>query len=809
VVRLLKWLLALGGVLGLSAAAALAGAVWWLARDLPDHAVLAAYEPRVMSRVHAGDGTPMAVFARENRAFVSIEEVPAQVRNAFVSAEDQNFYRHPGIDPVGILKAAVRNVGNVVYGRRLHGASTITQQVAENMLLSRDSSLAGKIREGVLAWRIGEALSKDRVLELYLNEIYLGERAYGVAAAALRYFGKSLDDLELHETAYLAALPKGPGNYHPRRHPDRAVARRGYVLGRMAEDGAISFAEAEAASARPLGARVGEDVDGPLSVGGYFAEEVRREMAQAFGLDKLYEGGMSVRATMLPEVQRKAEQALQEALARFDREQGYAGPFRRIADIETLSEPAWRSRLAAMEAPRDIAGWRLAAVLSVAADGARIGVEGVPGGPGADWIRFADADWARPRLANGKPGPKPKSPAQLWQPGDVVFVSPADAEPEDRQTGDRLWQLEQLPEIQGAVMVMEAYTGRVLAMQGGFSFAASAFNRATQAERQPGSLFKPVVYAAALEAGFTPATQVLDAPLYLDQGPGLAKWTPANANRVEFAGPTPVRRGIEESRNLMTIRLAQAVGMDKVADYAHRLQIYESLPPLPANALGAGETTLEKLVRAYAVFANGGKRVQPVLVDRVQDRRGRTIYRRDSRPCVGCAAATWYGQAEPHVPTEGVEAMDPVTAFQVTWMLQGVVERGSGRAAAVPGRPLAGKTGTTNDSRDVWFVGYTPEVVVGCFMGYDEPRSLGRSAFGGKLCAPVVGEIVAALEPSPNARFRQPAGLEFAPVEHATGMRVEAGSTGDGIIVEAFRAGRLPPVGSGEGNVSPGTGGLF
>ena len=775
-IRLCKWLLFAGLLLAAGGVAAGVAVVWWFSRDLPDHEILAAYEPRVMTRVHAADGSGVAVFARENRVFVPIEEIPERVRQAFISAEDKNFRTHRGVDPVGIFRAVIQNVENTLTGRRLQGASTITQQVAKNMLLTGEVSYVRKIREGILAVRLGRALDKDRILELYLNEIFLGQRAYGVAAAALAYFGKSLDDLALHEAAYLAALPKGPNNYHPLRHPQRALDRRAYVLARLAEDGHVTVAEAEAAAALPLGTRLGRSDPASIDSGGYFIEEVRRQLLREFGEDTLYEGGLSVRTTMVPEMQATAETLLQEALETFDRKLGYAGPLARIEGVDSLAEAEWRRQLAAVAAPRDVAGWRPAVLLAVDAEGADIGVEGVKDGG-----RLQRPEWARPRRSAGDVS---------WTPGDVVMVSPTGAET-GAETGPRHWQLRQVPEIQGALLAMDAHTGRVLAMQGGFSYQSSSFNRSTQAERQPGSLFKPLVYAAALDQGYTPATRVLDAPLLLEQGEGLEKWQPENSNRVAFAGPTPLRRGVEESRNLMTVRVARDIGLTHVAAYARQLGVYADMPPLLSYALGAGETTLAQLVRAYAVFANGGKRVEQVLIDRVQDRRGNTVFRRDDRPCVGCVAAEWVGQEEPYVPSEGEEVLDPVTAFQITWMLQGVVERGSGRAAAVEGRRIAGKTGTTNQNRDAWFVGYTPEIVIGCYIGYDTPRTLGAGGFGGALCAPVVGAFVRSL-PETRSGFRRPAGLEFAPVEHATGNRVAEGQLSAGVILEAFRAGTAP-----------------
>ena len=810
-------------LLTLASVAGGGAAVWWMTRDLPDHRSLAAYEPSVLSRAHAADGVSIATFARENRVFVPIEEIPELVKQAFVSAEDKNFYEHPGIDLIGIAKAVVRNVSNYVAGRRLQGASTIPQQVAKNMLLSPEATLARKIREGVLALRIVDALTKERILELYLNEIFLGGRAYGVAAAALTYFGKSLDEIELHEAAFLAALPKAPNNYHPARYPERALERRSYVLWRMAEDGFVSPEEAEAAELLKLGTRL-ERLDNASAKreATYFMEEVRRILVREFGENALYGGGLSVRTTLSRRMQSIAEAVLRRALEKIDRKEGYAGPVGHIEGAGSMEESVWRSRLADIAVPRDIDGWRLAVVLDMTAGDARIGVEGLPT-DATDWVTFGDMAWARRRNLVEKRvrgevrrivqlGPRPRTPSDLWRVGDVIHVARTGDQVEG---GRRYWSLRQVPEVQGALLALDPRTGRVLAMQGGFSFDGSPFNRAVQAMRQPGSLIKPVVYARALDYGYTPATRVLDAPLAVEQGAGLDRWEPENSNRQKFVGPAPLRRGIVESRNLMTVRVAQDIGMGAIADYARRFGLYEDMPPLPSYALGAGETTLIRLVRAFAVFANGGNRVEPVFIDRVQDRRGRTISRRDDRPCVGCAATQWLGQPEPYVPEEGQRILDPVTAFQITWMLMGAVERGTGRAAMVEELAVAGKTGTTNANRDAWFIGYTPELVVGCHIGYDQPRTLGGLGFGGHLCAPVVGEFLAALPKSARGKsFPRPAGVEFAPVDRDSGIRAPDGREGDGVVIEAFRRGRVPEIGVALGSrdavgVQSGSGGLY
>lgn len=833
--KILLWLGATTVVVLLGGALALAATIYWLSRDLPDHSGLQAYSPPVLSRVHSSDGVELASFARENRVFTPIEEIPDLVKQAFLSAEDRNFYFHGGVDPVGILRASVRNALSLFTGRRLQGASTITQQVAKNMLLTNEFSVVRKLREGILAVRLGRTLSKDQILELYLNEIFLGARAYGVAAASVRYFGKSLDDLLLHEAAFLAALPKGPNNYHPIRHPERALARRRYVLDQMVRNGYVDSSTAVAAAALPLGTLFEREVrPESAEVGGYFVEAVRRQLIESLGADEVYEGGLSIRTTLSRDMQLRAEAALRASLEAFDRARGYAGPVARIDDVAGMAEEEWHRRLRKIPAARDVPGWRLAVVLELLEDGVRIGVEGEPAKP-ENRILLSESGWARARLALGERveeqdgrrvvheavelGPVPETPADIWAVGDVIHVAGGDYEPDSRT---RFWSLRQAPTIQGAVLAMDPRNGRILAMQGGFSFQSSSFNRATQARRQPGSAFKPLVYAAALDHGFRPTSLVLDAPLALEQGAGLEQWRPRNSNTTQFAGPAPLRRGLEESRNLMTIRVARDIGLEQVADYSARLGLYDSMPLVPAYVLGAGETTLERIVQTYAVFANGGSRVEPTLLDRIQDRRGRTLHRRDDRPCLGCNASDWIGQEEPFVPESGDRTLDPVTAYQVTSLLEGVVQRGTGRRVAIENVAVAGKTGTTNALRDAWFIGYTPEIVVGCYIGYDEPMTLGRGGSGGSLCGPVVRSFLLGT-PSVTGRssFPPPAGVEFAPVDRFTGERVADSAEGNHIIREAFRMGDAPTLvagGSGAaasapgataGEVRSGTGGLY
>ena len=709
--RLISWLFALataGAVIGGVAAVLV---IWHVSRDLPDHAQLKDYEPAVMSRVHAGDGRVLAEFAIERRLFVPVTATPPLVIDAVLAAEDKSFWTHPGVSLPDILRAAVTNVVN--WGqRRPVGASTITQQVAKNFLLTNEVSLERKLKEAILATRIEEALPKQRILELYLNEIYLGFQAYGVAAAALNYFGKSLDELNLAEAAYIAALPKAPSNYHPTRHPEAAKARRDWVLGRMLEDGRITLAEHDAARAQPLVVRDRREIDGARA--DYFTEEVRRELVGRYGEEQVYKGGLSVQTSLDPKLQRAIDEALRKGMLGYDRRHGWRGPLERI-------DPGagWRERLNAVAKPGGLAPWQLAMVVRAEGESFEIALgDGARGVVPPEEFR-----WARATLAEQKVGASPKSAAEIAKPGDVVVV--------ERLAGDAnppRFVLRQIPNIGAAAVALDPHTGRVLAMSGGWSFESSQFNRATQAQRQPGSAFKPFVYLTALEHGFTPSSIVLDAPITVDQG-DRGVWKPGNYSR-HFYGPTPMRVGVEQSRNLMTIRVASAIGLEHVVATARDFGITDKLPPYMSGALGVAETTPLKLTAAYAMLVNGGKRVTPTLVDRVQDRNGRTVFRADQRPCPDCVAASWAEQRMPDLPDTRARVVDAASAFQMVSILQGAVERGTGRRILGLGKPLAGKTGTTNDSFDTWFIGFSPDLVVGVWFGFDNPRTLGPNETG-------------------------------------------------------------------------------
>ena len=741
--------------------------------DLPEYAQLADYEPPTTTRVYAGDGRLLTEFAREPRIFVPYTAIPQRVVDAFVAAEDENFFVHPGVDPIAIVRATLQNLRNITEDRRLIGASTITQQVAQIFLLDKEVALSRKIREAILSLRIERALTKERILELYLNEIYLGFGSYGVAAAALNYFDKPLDQLTVAEAAYLAALPKAPTNYHPIRRPEAAKARRDWVIGRMLDESYLAGAEARFAVATPF--RIHPRSETEVFHAAYFAEEVRRELMDHYGATKLYGGGLSVRTTLDPHLQEIATRVLRQGLEDYDRRHGWRGPLAQIEGVDFR----WAERLAAILAPADLGeGRRLAVVLSVDPESAEIGF--TDGGRGV--IQMAELEWARPWREDQRVGPSPSAASDVLAPGDVI-VAEARVEPS-------LYGLHQVPEIEGALVALDPHTGRVLAMVGGYSFAASEFNRATQAMRQPGSAFKPIVYAAALESGFTPVSLVLDAPFVVDQAPGLGKWKPANYAQT-FYGPSTLRLGLEKSRNLMTVRLAQHIGIATVADYAERMHVVDEMPEVLSMALGAGETTLMRLTTAYAMLVNGGHEIVPTLIDRIQDRRGDTVFRHDARVCPNCAGVSWALQAPPHIPDNRNRVLDDSTAYQVVSMMEGVVQRGTGRSVGVLGRPLAGKTGTTNDAYDAWFLGFSPDLAVGVFVGFDQPRTLGGIEQGATAAAPIFRDFMdEALRGQPAIPFRIPATVRLVRVSVETGRLAQFGDTN--VILEAFRPGTEP-----------------
>ena len=776
ILRFFAFLFSAGAVMFCIAAAAGAFFYWKYSQDLPDHAALANYEPPVMTRVHAADGSLLAEYAHERRLYLPIQAMPKIVVAAFLSAEDKNFYKHGGIDPEGIVRAILTNAQS---GKK-QGASTITQQVAKNFLLSNEQTYDRKIKEALIALRIESTYSKDKILELYLNEIFLGtivpgRNLHGVAAAALDYFGKSVHELTINEAAYLAALPKGPNNYHPYRKTQAALSRRNEIIGLMAQNGYITQDEGVEAKKQPLG--VNPRVAFPNAANAnYFTEEVRREISERYGETKLYEGGLSVRATLDPKMQALARKALVDGLVRYDQGRGWRGAERQV----DLVGRDWGLAVSEMPALGDIAPWRLAVVLSTSGGVAQIGLQPRREASGAvSKERETGSITAEGVKWTGR------SVATALKAGDLVYVEPMD-------TGRALYRLRQKPEVSGAIVAMDPYTGRVHAMVGGFSYDDSEFNRATQAMRQPGSSFKPLVYSAALDNGYTPSSVVQDSPITIEAGPGQEAWTPTNYDG-KSGGPHTLRYGIEHSKNLMTVRLAKDIGMPLIAEYSRRFGVYDDLLPVLPMSLGAGETTVMRMVTAYSMLANGGRRIRPTLIDRIQDRTGETIYRHDNRKCIGCDAEKWSGQDEPKLVDESEQVLDPLTAYQMVSIMEGVVQRGTATILKQIGKPLAGKTGTTNDAKDAWFVGFSPDLAVGVYLGFDKPRSLGDRATGGGLAAPIVLDFLkVALKDKPPTPFRVPPGIKLIRVNASSGTRAGSGE-GGGTILEAFKPGTAPP----------------
>ena len=764
-------------VMAAGAAAVVLGLVVLVAvavQGLPDYKQLADYRPPVTSRVHAGDGSLIAEFATEHRVFVPIQEIPDHVKQAFISAEDKSFYKHSGLDYAGLARATLTNIGSIFTGDRMQGASTITQQVAKNMLLTSDRTIMRKIKEAFLAQRIERALDKERILELYLNQIFLGRQSYGVGAAALNYFDKPLDQLTLAQSAYLGALPKGPNNYDPSTKNEQAVSRRNWVLTRMVDNKFVTQEEADEASQQPLVAvnRLSED---KYVASAHFVEQVRREVIAQLGDKALKEGGLSIRATLDTNMQVAAARALRKGLEQYDRRHGWRGPVARVA-----ADGDAAAALRGVAAPPRLTNWTRAVVTRVS------------GGQ----VRIALADGSQRQLANedvqwAAAGARNKKERALTSGAAIYVQCPAEGR----------CNLRQSPQVEGSLVAMNPHTGRVLALIGGYDFRLGDFSRVTDARRQPGSSFKPLVYAASLEpcsaegqrgCGLTPATLIDDAPFAVEAGDGTV-WAPDNYNRDSYLGPTTMRVGLERSLNTMTARLVYEMGPERVFNFAARLGVYDpSKTNLAVNSLGlgVGETTPLRMTTAYAMLVNGGRRINPIFIDRIQDRDGVSVRRQDQRACDGCSAP-WSGQAAPVVPDVREQVIDPITAYQVVSMAQGVVERGTATVVKSVGKTLGGKTGTTNDYKDAWFIGFSPDLVVGVWVGFDTPRTLGDGETGGRLAAPIFRDFMAeALKRETDTPFRMPAGVRLVRVDARTGQLPNAGTVDT--IIEAFRPGTEP-----------------
>ncbi|GHA91190.1 penicillin-binding protein [Algimonas arctica] len=844
--KIAKWVVLTGFVFGVIVAIALT--IWTIraTKDLPSVQALSEYKPAIMSRVHAGDGKLISEFRTEARVFVPIVSVPTRLQQAFVASEDKRFYTHNGWDPIGLTRAALTAPGKKLSGQRIGGTSTITQQVAKNFLVGDDYSMKRKVREIFIARRMEKAFEKGDILELYLNDNYFGRGAYGVAAAALNHFGKEMDDLTIGEMAYLALVVKGPANYELDNPKEYAAARsrQQYVLNRMAEDGYITQVEADEAFAAPL--EWTDRLNGAEYLAAeYFVEEARKQIFAMYGSEELYSGGLSIRTTLDTDMQLAGRRALRRGLEMLDRRMGWRGP---LATFETMD--SWNEQLAAFAAPKDIGDWRVAVVLERDSTTAKLGLikgaedsdvaEEVDGPADTDvaaelatetgQLALEDVAWAGKALNNGVRGAPPKSLNSVISVGDVILV-------EAHTTKVGAYNLRQVPDVNGALIAMDPHTGRVKALIGGYSFEQSQFNRVTQAYRQPGSSFKPFVYASALLEGFTPASQVLDAPFVIERSdsdcevnelgvlelrdtgedrsegqttqPALRDqcerfYKPENYDAGRYYGLSTLRLGIEKSRNAMTVRLANDIGMAPIMRTSRRFGIYDNPLPELAWALGAGETNLLRLATAYSMMINGGKQIVPSILDRVQDGQGKTIFLNGDVTCPECQQKDYTGQAPPVLPDDREQVIDPITAYQVTYMMIGAVENGTGAKLRALGRPVGGKTGTTNDSKDNWFMAFTPDLVVGVYVGKDTPQQMGYET-GSSSAAPIVLDFMTeVLENEPMVPFRIPDGLTLAPVNRDTGEPSFIGAPN--VILEAFRPGTEPKVGSLDRTIRIGSG---
>ncbi len=745
ITRLIIALLVLGVLFSFST-------LWYFSSDLPDYKILANYKPPISSRVHSGEGQLIAEYALQKRLFIPYESIPDKVIHSFLSAEDKNFFSHPGVDAKSITRAIIKNIRNIFSEKRLEGASTITQQVAKNFLLTSEVSLKRKIKEAILAFRIERAYSKERIMELYLNQIYLGEGTYGIAAASLEYFDKAVAELNYEEAALLAALPKAPSKYNPYKSNKRAKLRRNLVLKNLYENTYIKKEEYENLKKKAIITKKRKIK--LLQEANFYSEEVRRIVSDTYGYEDLYKGGLSIRTPLNSTYQIEALRALREGLEEYDRRHGWRGP------ITNLKTKDWNKNIKEFVPDKSL-NWKLAKVIELNKLSAKIEIEDKEIG----YIDFKNISWTRK-----------KSFENLFNLNDIIYV---------KKIKEKKWNLKQLPKINGAIVVMDPYTGRVLAMIGGFSFKLSEFNRATQARRQPGSAFKPFVYAAALENGFTPSTLVLDAPFVIEQGEGLKTWKPENYGK-KFYGPSTLRVGIEKSRNLMTVRVAQKVGFEKISKITKSFGIYNDVPELLSVSLGAAETTLVQLTNAYCTFVNGGKKVTPIFIDRIQDRRGKTIFNADKRKCIGCERISYLEKEIPLIKDNRKQIISTETAYQITSMMEGVIKRGTGRKLKNLNLPLAGKTGTTNKNMDAWFLGFTSKLVIGVYVGFDEPKSLGKYETGAKAALPVFKKFVKQVVKKKDAHpFKVPKSINLVMVDVETGLQPNENTKK--IIYESFK----------------------
>ncbi len=732
--------------------------LWAFSNNLPDYKFLKSYKASVSSKVYSGEGELVSDFSSEKRIFVPYNSIPQKVIHAFLSAEDKNFFSHPGVDAKGVLRATINNISNVLASKRLEGASTITQQVAKNFLLSNEVSLNRKIKEAILAFRIERALTKKRILELYLNQIYLGEGAYGVASASLEYFDKSINELDYSETALLAALPKAPSRYNPYKDIDLAKFRRNLVLNNLLDNGYIDEKNHKKLINKGIVLKKRKKIF--LEDTRYYVEDIRKNIVDKFGFDRVYKKGLNIKTPLNLSLQTIATDALREGLINYDKRKGWRGP---LTNIENLKQWNKDEILKKFKIEKSI-GWELAIVKKIDKFSVVIETENKIEGK----INYENISWTK------------KDFQELFKLGDIIYV---------KKIKNNIYGLKQLPRVNGGIVVMDPFTGRVFALSGGFSFKKSEFNRSTQALRQPGSAFKPFIYALALENNYSPSTLVLDAPLVLEQGSDLKMWKPENYGK-KFYGPSTLRMGLEKSRNLMTVRIAQDLGLKKIIDFSKQLGIYDNPSELLSISLGSAETTLVKLTSAYCSFVNGGKLVKPILIDRIQDSEGNTIFNSETRKCDNCDHISFVSKNTPKISDNFNQIFSPETAYQITSMLEGVIKRGTGRKLKDLKLDIAGKTGTTNKNTDTWFVGYTSKVVVGVYVGFDEPKSLGKHETGAKTAMPIFKNYVKKAIQKKDARpFKVADNITMMVVDRFTGERANFASKET--LVEVFKKNKI------------------
>jgi penicillin-binding protein 1A len=750
--RIIKNILILILSIGLLSTFSLLAILWAFSNNLPDYKFLKNYKPSVSSKVYSGNGDLVSDFSTEKRIFVPYNAIPTRVIKSFISAEDKNFFSHPGVDAKGVMRAVINNISNIASSKRLEGASTITQQVAKNFLLTNEISLNRKIKEAILAFRIERALSKERILELYLNQIYLGEGTYGVASASLEYFDKPISELNYEESALLAALPKAPSRYNPYKNIELAKFRRDLVLKNLFENNYISKKKYEKFINNKIKLKKRKKFF--LEDARYYVEDIRKDVVDRFGFDSVYKQGLNINTPINLKLQKIATQSLREGLVSYDKRRGWRGPVLKNKDINN-----WTNNLKKVRLEKSI-NWDLAIVKKINKFSVEIETENKLKGS----IKYENISWTK------------KEFIELFNIGDVVYVE---------NIYDNIFALRQLPNVNGGIVVMDPFTGRVLALSGGFSFKKSEFNRATQALRQPGSAFKPFIYALALENDYTPSTLILDAPLVLAQGSNLKMWKPENYGK-KFYGLSTLRMGLEKSRNLMTVRIAQDLGLKKIVNFSKQLGIYDDPSELLSISLGSAETTLLKLTSAYSSFVNGGKLVKPIMIDRIQDSEGNTIFNNEKRICINCDQLSFLNNNYPVIKDDFLQIFSAETAYQMTSILEGVIQNGTGRKLKELNLDMAGKTGTTNGNTDTWFIGFTSKTAIGVYVGSDNPKSLGKDETGAKTALPIFKSFVKNAIKKEEARpFKVADNILMMVIDPITGKKAELQSKKT--IIEVYK----------------------